>query len=823
MKDNYENIERYYPDLEVGLTSEQVKIRNKQNLVNSDRPIHYKSTASILFGNIFSLYNVIYYILTTVIVITQNWWYLLMVIFVIANIVIGIVHDFNVRKNNKSTEGDKVAVLRDGKEIEIASNEIVLDDIVVAKNNSKLYVDGLIRFGSVNVNESSINGRSNSSSKGIESAVYAGSFVTSGYAKIQVSAVGNHKSIKDIRIKTKNIKKYHASITRVLEVMFLLVSLITLMLVLINDIVNYKNTEITTILSENVKTFVLILPIGLFTIVSLSHLLSAVSLKKKSIGIQDLSAVEALTKADIICFDKTGTITDANLRVKTIDPIGDYSLDQINQALVNLLEATHDSNITTEAIRNYTTYEPTLSATAAIPFTSETKYSGASFGTKGTYIMGPIDRLKMANKAAITYRSEEYTKNGYSVLCLGKSMQQIKGTTFNEQLEPVALIVLEDSVRENMIDILKYIKDMNIDVKIISGDSARTTCEVSKSAGVQNAEQYISLVNATDDEVKRFANEYTIFGGATPEQKAIIVSALKKNKNNVVMIGDGINDALALKTADCSIAMGTGNEVAKSASQIILEDSNIANLKTIFKEGEKSSRNLWGVSSMFLSKAFFMILFFALIAFLPFINKDLKLVLIPEQFVVWEILTLLASFALIFQKMPKKYTQKPFVSSTVVTSLVSGLITFLFIIGYLVAYYLRTTGFVYLDLSLAEYSGSLVKEGFTIGHLQLNAIITATITLFGLATLFRVCNPFNANRKIIFSIASIVVVSLLGVEIALSIIDKGEFIFMKTAFNLVTVYQWAFSAMLLVVVFALYIFIVFIIEYVRGRKNENIN
>ena len=226
---------------------------------------------------------------------------------------------------------------------------------------------------------------------------------------------------------------------------------------------------------------------------------------------------------------------------------------------------------------------------------------------------------------------------------------------------------------------------------------------------------------------------------------------------------------------------------------------------------------------MFLSKAFFMVLFFALITFLPFINKDLKLVFIPEQFVAWEILTLLASFALIFQKMPKKYTQKPFVSSTVVTSLISSLITFLFIIGYLVAYYLRTTGFIYLDLSLAEYSGSLVKEGFTIGHLQLNAMITATITLFSLATLFRVCNPFDTNRKIIFSIASIVVVSLLGVEIALSIIDKGESIFMKTAFNLVTVYQWAFSAMVLVVVFALYIFIVFIIEYVRGRKNENIN
>ena len=824
MENNYENIERFHPDLDVGLTSEQVKTRKKQNLVNSDNQLYHKSLAAIIFGNIFTFYNVIYYIWIGVMAAFLNALFALAILLVIPNIVLGMVHDLKVRKIAKENiRTHKAIVIRDGNEIEIPSNEIVLDDIVVVKEKTRVFVDGLVRFGNIHVNEGTINGRSNSIPKGVEDTVYSESFVTSGYAKIQASAVGNNKSIEDIHAKTRKIKRSNASIMHSLQVMFLIVTLLAALVVLINVIINKESlSDLKLSINSNGTMFILMLPIGVFFITSLAYLFSSIKLNKKCINIQSYAALETLSRANVVCFDKTGTITDANLRVKTIESLGDYSQDQITQALINVLEATKDFNVTANAIRKYVKFEPTLTATASLPFTSENKYSGASFGTKGTYILGAIDKLKMPNKAAIVYRAEEYTKNGYAVLCLGKSLQQIKGTSFTEQLEPIALIVLEDSVRTNMVDILKYLKDKNIDVKVISGDSARTTCEVAKSAGVQNAEQYISLVNATEEEVRRFAHEYTVFGDATPEQKEMIISSLKKGGKNIAMIGDGINDVLALKSANCSIAIGGGNEAARNVAQLILEDSDTSKLKELIEEGERVTQNLWGVSSLFLSKSIFMILFFALMIIVPLINKEIKLFYLPMNFVIWEIFTLLASFSLIFLNKSKKKREKSFVAPTLITSLVSGLIMALFVVTYVVLYSLRLNHTIYLDLSLVE-SSSAIAQNVTVGHIQIHAMIIISVNAFALATFFRVCNPFDKARKLIFGFGAVLFVLALGAEVALSILNKGEQIFIATAFNLVTPYQWAFSMMLLVIVFAIYVFIIVVVEYVRGKKNENSN
>ena len=803
------DIDRYNPEPDFGLDNEQVAERKKNGLSNRLTKAKYKSVLQILICNVFSVLNIVCAIVAAVLIICQLWQYLVFIGLILINTAIGLIKDFKTYNLNKRINNriHNVFVLRNGKEIEISSNEVVLDDIVILKQSNLVPAEGEIIFGYASFDESLLNGSSNSAHKMAGDKVLAESKVLSGYAKMKVMSVGKNSDQQKLYDSLNKAKRpIPHSVYTINTVLYMLLAIILVVSVikLIPNIIN--GTLSLDAVGNTLGTMFVALPIGLLVMMSISNVVSASRLNNKNVHLNTDEAIEMLLRSDVLCIDKTGTITDASQKVKTVESLNGMSVDQIMQILSNVLNATKDNNSTAEAIKKFTKFEPTITASIALPFIPANKYSGASFGTKGTYIIGAIENLNIINRSGITYIAEEYVNKGYKALCLGRSYEQIKGNTFDGSLEPIALIVLEDSVKADIVDTFKLLRERNVEVKVVSGDDAQRVSEIAKSVGIVNADSYVSLEGKTDDEVAELALTHTIFGHATAKQKELIIKANRKLKKCVTMVGDGDNDVLALKSANCSIAMANGSETAKNVADIILLDSNVARISDVINEAKANISYLEKIASLFIAMS---MLFVFLGYFLhPFNYLSLY---------AYELLcVILPSILLLLQNNELKEERKLY-KSILVYGLPAGIIQIIIVSVYLIVFSLRKSETIYLDFSLVPY---INNADILIGEMQISAMIMTTTTLFGLVFLYVISRPITKKRKMHFVIPVFAAIVIYSAAALISYsTSTGENNFLNIAFNYLTIYQWLFILMIILIVGAVYIYASKVYEFIKDRRN----
>ena len=665
-----DNFERFNADLNQGLSDEQVLLRKKQKLVNKSKKAFGKSYTEIIVSNLFSFFNVLLYIIAGVMIyfaVRYNEpkiiWGMFFMIVLIANTTIGLYQDIKARyllgKLRLITQ-PKATVVRNGQKVVINVQDIVLDDIILIEKDTQIGVDGIVLQGEVGVNESFITGESVNVFKGVGKEVYSGTFVASGSAYFRADKIGSGCLANSLQAKANNFKRSPSEILKSLKRLFLVIgiSVISMAVFMITTFALQGKFDNDELLLKGVKSItgslVAMIPSGLYLLTSTALAVGVIGLSKKKAQVQDFYSVEMLARVDTLCVDKTGTITDGNLVVKKVIPLNAKYLDgYIAQAVSNVVLATKDKNATATALINYFDLELSAGVVTALPFSSDNKYSGASFKGGKTFIIGAPEFMPLNNKAGVIKRCEEYTKDGYRVVVLGEGKEAIKDNKYNGTLDAVALIVIKDHIRDDAAETFAWFKNNGVNIKVISGDSARTVSAIASEAGIANADKYISLEGMSIEEAKNIALQYTVFGRVTPEQKEALVIALKAAGKTVAMTGDGVNDILALKRSDCSIAMASGADAAKNISHIILMDSNFARLPAVVDEGRRVVNNLQRTASLFVTKTMFAFAITFIFMMASIIERDptVQYPFLTNHLYLWEIVT--SGYAAFFLALEK--------------------------------------------------------------------------------------------------------------------------------------------------------------------------
>ena len=748
------DIERYNPETNQGLSLEQVEERKKAHLVNKSKKAFGKTYTQIIVSNLFSFFNIVLYLIAGILIYvavrfneTKILWGMFFLIILACNTGIGLYEDISARRllsKLRLITQAKAVVIRDGKKEELATDEVVLDDILYIEKDTQICVDGIVLSGEVSVNESLITGESVNVYKKVGETVYSGTYVTSGSAYIKADKVGQDCLANTLQSKANKFKRSPSEILRSLNSMFLVIGITVITMgifMLITFIAQGKfktDTSIVTSVKSITGSLVAMIPSGLYLLTSTALAVGVINLAKKKAQIQDFYSVEMLARVDTLCVDKTGTITDGNLMVhKTI--IFDKSIPEayVAQAISNVLCATNDKNATAVALRQVYDLELSAGIKVALPFSSENKYSGATFKGGKTFIIGAPEFLPLKDKQGILKRCEEYTKEGLRVLILAEGKEDIANNKYSGQLTAIAMLVIKDHVREDALETFKWFANNGVDIKVISGDNAQTVSSIAKEAGIENASKFISLEGMSIEEVKAIANEYTVFGRVTPEQKEALVIALKEAGKTVAMTGDGVNDILALKRSDCSIAMASGAEAARNISHIVLLDSNFARLPAVVDEGRRVVNNLQRTASLFVTKTIFAFVVTLVFTLASIIERDptVQYPFVTNHLYLWEIFTSgYAAFFLALEKNNEKikggFLANIFKKAIPAASVLIGTVLFSFLF-----YVLQRNGVLNWGIYTKETAIAMSIIAFS---------------LLGLAVLYRVCCPLTKYRRTVF-------------------------------------------------------------------------
>lgn len=628
-------------DLLNGLTDAEVAERVAAGKINGDVNIKTKSVARILRTNIVTFFNVLFLIIAFIMSFfveegLEGLFNYGFFIVAVVNCLIGIIQELAAKKtidNLSLLHAPKARALRNGEEREIALKDIVLDDVLALSAGNEIAADSVVLEGAVEVNEALITGEPDAIIKKCGDELLSGSFVVSGTAKVRVKHVGKDNYAARITADAKKQKPQNSEIYKGLNkiIKFMSIILVPLGVALfcvkyfLQDGAEQVDATVLTVLG----TLIGMIPSGLVALTSAVFCVSVVRLAKRKALAQDLYCSEILARVDVLCLDKTGTITEGSMNVNKI-VLKQADETAVRKALKELTEATGDSNPTADAIKEYVKdVSEYAEAEGAVPFSSARKWSGADFDGY-SLIMGAAEFVLGESDGELKNEINSYAAEGYRVMVLCRSEQKLAGGTAPENTTLLALIVIEDVLRSGAGETLDYFDKQGVTIKIISGDNPVTVSAVAARAGVKNAEKYVD-VSVLDEEALRAAvDEYTVFGRVSPDQKLIIVKALKAAGHVVGMTGDGINDVLALREADCSIAVAAGSDASKNVSKIVLLDNNFGSLPKVVQEGRRCINNLQRSASLFLIKTIyntlFALLFMIIPAQLPFIPKNLTLI-----------------------------------------------------------------------------------------------------------------------------------------------------------------------------------------------------
>ena len=824
---NEERIERILPPLSKGLTKEQVEERKKIGLVNKTKVVVGKTYFEIILTDVFSLFNVLLFVVAGLMIAAQYWIGLTFLVVLIPNIGLSLYEDIKARRlmsKLRVLNQPKHVVIRNSEQISIQAKDIVLDELICLESGNQISVDGALLDGSLIVNESALTGESRNIVKNPGDYLYSGSFVVSGTGAMRAEKIGEESYIETIQSKAKKFKRSPSEILKTLTWLFRIIASVVVTLAIATGIIYFLKGGFTENGAFNYEEFkdsikgisgsmISMIPAGLYLLASVALAVAVLKLSKKGARVQDFYSVEMLARTTVLCVDKTGTITDGNMEVKKVLIIGPdkYTTEDIAQIMSNLLHATKDNNFTAQALKKYFNYESTKGVLEALPFNSENKYSAASFKGGETYVLGAQEFLNIPNLNSLVLRSEEYTNNGDRVLVLAKSSKPIKDGKIQNEVNPIALIVLQDHIRENAIETFKWFKDNGVKIKVISGDDPKTVSHIASEVGIEGAERYISLAGLSDEEIIKIAPLYDIFGRVNPDQKEVIVQALKNEGEKVAMTGDGVNDILALKRADCSIAMNNGSEAAKNVSHIVLTNSDFNSLPSVVAEGRRVINNLQRTSSLFLIKTMFSVTS-TLVFLILMATLGIKYPFEATHFQLWSLVNIgLSSFFLALEP-----NQEPLKGSFIGSILRKALPGFATIIVSVTMIYML---YIFQDNTIL-YTG--------VYDLQTASTMSVIVfTVLGLVILLKICLPFNKYRAIVFAGAATLEVGLLVTAGILSYTLQNKVntqLYKLVTFGInfpsLTLVNWFAIVIIIVLAVAIYLIVSYVVEVFKGEHQN---
>lgn len=595
-----------------GLTQAEVEERIADGQVNAIQDSSNRSVKDIVMGNTLTFFNFINIVLLALVLSVRSYKNMLFIFIIIANTLIGIFQEIKAKitlDKLKILTVSHVDVIRDGVKKSVTVSELVKDDVILLKSGGQIPADGVILDGEVDVNESLLTGESDSIHKTCGSKVLSGSFVTSGKAMCLLTEVGHDCYMEKLSSEAKQFKRYKTELQRNLDTILKFISIIIVPLGIILFAKQYwiSGSTYEQAALDTVAAVLGMIPEGLVLLTSVALALGAVRLARRSTLVRELFCIETLARVDTLCLDKTGTITEGHLCVQGEESVKeDVDLEQL---MGRMVAALGDENETFQALRQHYKRNQSTNTKLVLPFSSERKFSGVVFEGEGTYLMGAYQFIFPQADPAVLEKIAEYASQGLRVLTIAHSPNEMTDYTLAEDFEIVGFVFMTDVVRKNAPDILGYFEEQGVDLKVISGDDPVTVAAIAARAGLKDADKYIDATTIhTDEEMEDAILKYSVFGRVTPKQKQQMVRLLKQNGRTVAMTGDGVNDVLALKDADVSIAMASGSEAAKNTANLVLLNSDFASLPHIVNEGRRVINNIKAAASMFLIKTGFSVL-----------------------------------------------------------------------------------------------------------------------------------------------------------------------------------------------------------------------
>ena len=743
-------VERYSPTAKNGLSTTEVNNRISQGLVNSVKQKYSKSYLNIFVNNVCTFFNLLGLIVFIALIsISSNYDVKLsdffFVFFYIANISIGIIQEIRAKKcidKLSLVSSKRTKVLRNGEIVEIESSSIVLDDVIQLGIGNQIPTDSIILEGEIEVNESLLTGESVAVKKKPGDIILAGSFITSGICFAKAEKVGKDNYVETLSAKAKQYKKPKSEIMNSLK---LIIKVIGFIIVPIAAAWMIKTTlifdkGIETAIYRTSTVVIGMIPAGMFLLTSVALAVGIIKLARHNTLVQDLYSLEMLARVDTICFDKTGTITDGKMTVTEVEPLN-IEKDSIKEIVSSMLGQLKDNNQTAIALCNYFGEDVKFKAIKTLPFNSARKLSAVTFDNSITYAFGaPEFVLDDAEHAKYKDKIESYAYKGLRVLVLAKSQTALAEDLVPNDFEAIALLIIADNVREDAITTIQWFKDNGVQIKVISGDNPITVSEVSKRVGIDNADKYISLEGMSDEEVYNIANDYTVFGRVSPEQKSILVKALKAAGHVTAMTGDGVNDILAMKESDCAISVAAGSEAARNVSHLVLLDNNFNSMPKVVYEGRRVINNVQSSASLFLMKTLFTMLMGIIALCLPYMEAypyKLSNMIMFEIFIIG-----IPSFFLSFQPNDSR-VDGHFISYVIKKSLPSAV---LMILSVLIIEIFRMT--------LGTFSDEVY-----------NTMGIYVLTYAGVINLFITCKPLNKYRSVVFFTNLIIILLITAVSL----------------------------------------------------------
>ncbi len=611
-----EPIERLEPNPDEGLNEEQIKERLDKGYVNVKNNKSTKSIKKIILTNIFTFFNILMICIAGWLISVGAIKDLFFMVIVSLNVIIGIIQEIRAKitiDKLSILSAPTCKVIRSGTTQEIGVEDIVIDDIIAFEAGKQISCDSVVVNGVLEVNESLLTGESDAIVKKPGDTLYSGSYVVSGSAHARVTAIGEDNYIDKL---TKEAKRYNKPKSELLQSLNIIIRFMAVVIIPIGAILFCMQFEqllgslsFTDATRKTAGAMIGMIPSGLYLLTSIALAVGVMRLAQNNVLVQELYCIEMLARVDTLCLDKTGTITDGTMTVKNVieyNGVPGLSVKNIVSAILNAHDA---DNMTNRALEQKFGRAKRMKHLNLIPFSSSRKFSAVTFDKVGTFVMGAPEFVFTSNYKMVSSDVTAGAKLGYRVLAIAYTKESInEGKINHESLEPVCLIYIEDTIRPDAIETIKYFKDSGVEVKVISGDNPLTVSRISLRAGIENAQDYISLEGLTDLEVVRAATKYTVFGRVSPAQKKLIVTTLKEAGHTVAMTGDGVNDILALKEADCSISVASGSEAARNVSHLVLLDNNFGSMPKVVSEGRRVINNVAKVSKLFLTKTIFSLL-----------------------------------------------------------------------------------------------------------------------------------------------------------------------------------------------------------------------
>ena len=616
-------IKRYNPPIDFGLSTKEVKERIADDLVNIDKSVSTKPTSKIIKDNALTLFNFINIILAGAVLCVGSYRNLMFMGVVICNAIIGIIQEIRAKKTIERLNlisSSHAVVLRNGKKKKIKIEKVVLDDIILFEPGNQIVADSVIKSGKCEVNESLLTGEPDLIVKRPGDMLLSGSYIVSGSCTAQTEHVGKNNYSSTLLKGLKYIKKTKSEIMTTVNK---IIKIISLAIIPIGALLFYRQLtssgyDYTSAIITTTAALTGMIPEGLVLLTSTILAVGVIKLSKYKVLVQDIYCLETLARVNTLCLDKTGTITEGTLEVQEIIPENSTTLEKLKSSLSALTSVLNDTNETFKAIKNYvTTCKENLKVKEIIPFSSERKWSGAEIEGKGTIIMGAGEFIFGENYSKIKNKVKSFSDD-FRILTVVHSENKFQNGNIPEDINLIGFVLIKDKIRINAEKTLNFFKKQGVDIKVISGDNPETVSKIAKRVNLNNHESYIDVSSLkTNEEIQEAAKKYTIFGRVTPNQKQQIIKALKSEGKTVAMVGDGVNDVLAMKESDCSVAMASGSDITRNISHIVLINSNFSAMPHAVAEGRIAINNIQRSSSLFLVKTIYSCLLSLLFLFIP--------------------------------------------------------------------------------------------------------------------------------------------------------------------------------------------------------------